>query len=520
MAGASSSSGGMEALPPSKFGKYITVLSIDGGGMRGLIPLQILKFLEEELKAIAKEKRKQQEEELQVIAQDKKEEAAEVQKIDDEDKQVPDPDVRISDYFDVIAGTSTGGLIATMLAVPENKEDTIKRPKYTIDQITGFYERLGPEIFKSGRDIACWIWNPKYDSKALHQVIRREMDDLMLSDTVTSIVVPTFDVSLLAPVIFSSFKNDPRSLINQQLSDVCIATTAAPTFFQPHPVDGRPTGKDRQPHKLHLVDGGVVANNPTLVAIAAIENQIAHENSDFVPVVANNPNMAATQDEEDDVAKCYYDKIDFQDGTDSHISPDINPGVSKRRVPSEGFKRYLILSIGTQHKRGTGEYSVKKIKKKGKIMWAKPAIDMLSCASEFLVNFNVAIFFQSQGDPDNYLRIQATDGMFGDCYKKLPMDAASPKDIEELKSIGTILLEEKQGRTDKITGRFESTNEKLKNHEALRAFAKKLSEERDYRIREQKKYNAKKPHQEHDNHIQKQKEDFAKKHTIRHEGII
>ncbi|CAO2149760.1 unnamed protein product [Urochloa humidicola] len=114
MAGASSS---IAPLPPSKFGNYITVLSIDGGGMRGLIPLAILEFLEKELQDIT----------------------------DDKDEQI-----RISDFFDVIAGTSTGGLIATMLATPKDKEETIKRPKYTAKEITKYYKDLGPQIFKSG----------------------------------------------------------------------------------------------------------------------------------------------------------------------------------------------------------------------------------------------------------------------------------------------------------------------------------------------------------------------------------
>ncbi|CAO2149761.1 unnamed protein product [Urochloa humidicola] len=292
------------------------------------------------------------------------------------------------------------------------------------------------------------------------------MDDLKLSDTVTSIVVPTFDVSLMAPVTFSSFKNDPYPLTDQLLSDVCIATTAAPTFFPPWPVKGRPD-KDGNPHILNLVDGGMVANNPTMLAIAAVERQIVKGNPDFFPVVTNSPSLGNP--------------------------PDVSNERPVRK--SEGFKRYLILSIGTEYNRG--HYTLDQIKNKGKAMWAEPAIDMLCCASEFLVNLNVAIFFQSQGDPENYLRIQATDGTFVD--KKLPLDAASEDDIELLQSIGARLLDERQGRTNKITCRFTSVNEDIKNREALKAFAKKLSEERQYRIGEQQKYFASKVSEEHEN---------------------
>nr|CAB3500451.1 unnamed protein product [Digitaria exilis] len=101
-------------LPPPKFGRFVTVLSIDGGGIRGLIPSVIIASLEKK---------------LQVLDGD---------------------DARITDYFDVIAGTSTGGLIAAMLGVPNN-EDTGRRPKFTAEQITGFYREHGREIFAPRR---------------------------------------------------------------------------------------------------------------------------------------------------------------------------------------------------------------------------------------------------------------------------------------------------------------------------------------------------------------------------------
>ncbi|GMP81076.1 hypothetical protein CsSME_00035914 [Camellia sinensis var. sinensis] len=98
-------------LQPPTYGNLITVLSIDGGGVRGLIPGTILGFLESEL-----------------------------QKLDGED-------ARIADYFDVIAGTSTGGLVTAMLTAPNEKN----RPLFAAKDIKNFYLDNCPKIFPQVR---------------------------------------------------------------------------------------------------------------------------------------------------------------------------------------------------------------------------------------------------------------------------------------------------------------------------------------------------------------------------------
>ncbi|PON31791.1 Patatin-related protein [Parasponia andersonii] len=89
----------------------ITVLSIDGGGIRGIIPGTILSCLESEL-----------------------------QKLDGEE-------ARIADYFDVIAGTSTGGLVTAMLTAPDEN----KRPLFAAKDINDFYLEHCPKIFPQER---------------------------------------------------------------------------------------------------------------------------------------------------------------------------------------------------------------------------------------------------------------------------------------------------------------------------------------------------------------------------------
>ncbi|KAH7569697.1 hypothetical protein JRO89_XS06G0246600 [Xanthoceras sorbifolium] len=96
-------------------GKNITVLSIDGGGVRGIIPATLLAFLESKF------------------------------------QDMDGPSARIADYFDVVAGTSTGGLITTMLTAPDSKNHT--RPIYAAKDINDFYFEHCPQIFPQNRSI-------------------------------------------------------------------------------------------------------------------------------------------------------------------------------------------------------------------------------------------------------------------------------------------------------------------------------------------------------------------------------
>ncbi|KAF7845024.1 patatin-like protein 2 [Senna tora] len=97
-----------EKLPPPSYGNVITILSIDGGGVRGIIPAILLMHLEAELQKCKK-----------------------------------DENVRIADFFDVIAGTSTGGLITAMLTAPNENG----RPLFSASEIRDFYIKECPNIF-------------------------------------------------------------------------------------------------------------------------------------------------------------------------------------------------------------------------------------------------------------------------------------------------------------------------------------------------------------------------------------
>lgn len=127
---------------------------------------------------------------------------------------------------------------------------------------------------------------PKYDATPLEGKINRLTGTLTLADTVTKILVPAFDVRRLNTVTFSSY-DAPEMLKPHKkhyLSDVCLGTTAAPTYFRPHHFWSHYTDGDRR-HPFHLIDGGVGANNPTMLAISRIAREIlCGKNPDFEPL--------------------------------------------------------------------------------------------------------------------------------------------------------------------------------------------------------------------------------------------
>uniref|UniRef100_A0A453MP64 Patatin n=1 Tax=Aegilops tauschii subsp. strangulata TaxID=200361 RepID=A0A453MP64_AEGTS len=233
-------------LPPPKFGELITVLSIDGGGIHGLIPTVVLKCLEEKLQAIDGE------------------------------------DARIADYFDVIAGMSAGAIIATMLAAP----NTNNRTKYTPQEIQDFYVKNGPNMFPSKRwwrwplDLLSASWGPKYDGTFLQKKKTKEVTG---EHTLSKLAAPTFDANILEPLIFSSFQDAVQNLVEEagpDLPDVCIGppSTATPTYFPAHYFDIWVS--DMEQSKYHLIDGG---NNPTMAAISKITREQLLMNPEFHP---------------------------------------------------------------------------------------------------------------------------------------------------------------------------------------------------------------------------------------------
>ncbi|XP_057501685.1 patatin-like protein 3 [Actinidia eriantha] len=386
-------------IRPPTYGKLITVLSIDGGGIRGIIPGVILAYLESQL-----------------------------QELDGED-------ARIADYFDVIAGTSTGGLITAMLTAPNNE----KRPLYAAKEIVPFYLENSPKIFPQARGPFAEVTNlfkvltgPKYNGKYLHMLTRDILGDTRLHQSLTNIVIPTFDIKNLQPVIFSSYKVPSKPVLDALLSDICISTSAAPTLFPAHYFkNSDDKGLEKE---FNLIDGGVAANNPTLVAISEVTKQVLKQNPDFFPI-----------------------------------------------KPMD-YDRFLVISIGTGSSKTDHKYNAKMTSKWGLVGWlynygSTPVVDVFNQATADMIDFHLCVVFEALRSENNYLRIQE-DTLSGTISSA---DIATKENLENLVHVGEGLLKNPASRVNLDTGHYEPIENGGTNEETLKKFAKMLSDERKLR---------------------------------------
>lgn len=191
---------------------YFRILSLDGGGIRGLLSCKLLERLEEDSPGYLEK-------------------------------------------VDLFAGTSTGGILALGLAAG------LKPAK-----MAEIYEKDGAAIFSRGfwdsiGDIDR-IWYSDYDNKALKNKLEEIFGDLRLGDLKKRVLISTFHmdsgkvskmgVRSWKPKFFQNYGDDEQDC-SQRVVDVALHTSAAPTFFPLH---------------QGFADGGLVANNPSMCALA------------------------------------------------------------------------------------------------------------------------------------------------------------------------------------------------------------------------------------------------------------
>lgn len=104
---------------------------------------------------------------------------------------------------------------------------------------------------------------PKYDGKYLHNVVREKLGEIRVHETLTNIVIPAFDIKSMQPIIFSTYQSKRTPCMDARLSDICISTSAAPTYLPGYNFKNQDT--DGNAHEFNLIDGGVCANNPVYI---------------------------------------------------------------------------------------------------------------------------------------------------------------------------------------------------------------------------------------------------------------
>lgn len=192
------------------------ILSIDGGGIRGIIPALVLAHLE-----------------------------------DTTGKPV-------ADLFDLVVGTSTGGILACALT----RAGPLRRPLYSAHDLVDLYRERGHDVFNG----SVWqristlggVLDEMYDHKGLEGVLHHYLGDSLLCQALAPTMVTAYDIERRETIFFKSWRERFNHISCVQ---ACRATSAAPTYFEPALID-----LDEQ--ERALIDGGVFINSPSVSAYA------------------------------------------------------------------------------------------------------------------------------------------------------------------------------------------------------------------------------------------------------------
>ncbi|KAK2634569.1 hypothetical protein Ddye_029361 [Dipteronia dyeriana] len=170
------------------------------------------------------------------------------------------PNAHISDYFDVVAGSGAGGILAALLFT-RGKDGF---PLFTADEALNFLIENRRKLFRSS---AGGLLRQVFRSSKVEKLLRNFFGELTLKDTIKPVLIPCYDLSTCAPFLFSRADALEVDGFDFKMSDVCLATLADPTAMGA--VDIRSIDKKT---KIVAVDGSVAMNNPTAAAITHVLN--------------------------------------------------------------------------------------------------------------------------------------------------------------------------------------------------------------------------------------------------------
>ncbi len=159
--------------------------------------------------------------------------------------------IKVSDCFDLICGTSTGGILTLGLS--------LGLPAH---EVASFYKEKGQDIFpklSKGKQIFRALKGPLYSGAVLRKNLEDILGDNKIKDAKTQICIPAINIQTNKPIVFKKDHNKKLSRDNDLLMvDVALATAAAPVYFQSHEIS-----------KIsdQLIDGGLCYNNPSLIGL-------------------------------------------------------------------------------------------------------------------------------------------------------------------------------------------------------------------------------------------------------------
>lgn len=204
--------------------RVFTVLVIDGGGVRGIVPARILESIE---------------------------------------ARTGKP---IAELFDMVGGVSTGAIVAAGLSVPDEADPT--KPKYTAENIKDFYFKQAPKIFpqlrfKSLRQISS---SAAYDPRPIEDTLLTYFGDTRISDSLVTLMIPATDIKNFRPAWISTIKGQPdrspEGWSSMLMRDAIRGATTAPTYFPAKYVNTTPNADvPGVQHRHTLIDGGFFSGN-------------------------------------------------------------------------------------------------------------------------------------------------------------------------------------------------------------------------------------------------------------------
>ncbi|MEG4350342.1 patatin-like phospholipase family protein [Microcoleus sp. LAD1_D5] len=335
--------------------KYTRILSLDGGGIRGIIPAQVVVSIESKLQ-----------------------------------QKSGNPEARIADYFDLIAGTSAGGILTCIYLCPDAENPT--RPRWTAQDALNFSINSGRDVFKSSfwkklRSIDGLI-DEKYPSDSLEKFFLENFRDCQLSQLLKPCLISSYDIERRKAHFFDQIDAKQYPAEDYFIRDIARATSAAPSYFEV------PKIYSLTNESYALIDGGVFANNPTLCAYAEVRNKFR------IP---------------DD-------------------RPDKGPTA----------KDMVILSLGTGE--AQKKFPYEEAKNWGQVEWVEPLINIMMTGVAETVNYQLIQIYDAVERPNQYLRI--TPDLSHE--EPLPIDDASEEKISDLLRIGKEQAEKNNEQLDKF----------------------------------------------------------------------
>lgn len=324
------------------------VLSIDGGGIKGIVPARILQEIETRT-------------------------------------QRP-----ICKIFDLIVGTSTGGILALGLTKPDPNNPN--NPCFTAQDLVNLYVENGTNIFTPrtsnlnnqvrqigqnflNRAINNWqniglniddLISTRYYRTNKRQILEEKLEHTNITDALTEVLITSYEVSSKKPFFFTSnttkeaqyrqYNNENFYLVSSgyRMIQAALATSAAPTYFKPYILNDITNSNNH----FVLIDGGVLANNPTIIAIVEAIQSYRIEQNTSLPL-----------------------------------------------------NEMLILSLGTGNKNQV--QNTTQIESWGQIKWAMPLFKILFNGQNEMVNylttqlFSSNLFMSNQNEPNpRYYRFQ------------------------------------------------------------------------------------------------------------------